>query len=258
MLVGLAIAHRVVVHSHRVVVHADDPVACALSGLLPFRTTKIHVVAEQRERMSRAARTARGAFGAFAATLIAAASHALAGGDISVWAVGATAILALPICVLLAGRTRSIWRLSVAIVFSQGLYHWSFAGIGSVMTATDDGTPMPLHAQHLAALGANWAPAADTASSNVAAALGVLMLVAHGVAALLTIVLLSRGEHALLALRRLCDLVIGVPRLISGLAVTTRAHVRPVFRVSHIVLPRVLSLSAISHRGPPLLASKFQ
>ena len=54
--------------------------------------------------MSRASRTARGAFGALAATLLAAASHSLAGGSVTLFALVATSLLALPLCVALAGR----------------------------------------------------------------------------------------------------------------------------------------------------------
>lgn len=208
--------------------------------------------------MSRAARTARGAFGALSATLIAAASHAVAGGAISAWAVAATAILALPVCVLLAGRTRSLWRLTLAVGLSQGLYHWSFSGIGAATGASGDGTPLPLHAQHLAALGAGWAPSLGAAGmADAGSALNAIMWAAHGVAALLTIMLLSRGEHAVLALRELCALALSLVALPGRLAIIVRPRIRGVRTVSRQVLPRALSLSAISHRGPPRLCSRI-
>src|SRR5690606_28685168 len=108
-------------------------------------------VTDPRSPATRAARTARGALGAGAATLLAAVSHALAGGTITPLAVGATALLALPLCVGLAGRIGSLWRLSLAVGASQFLYHWSFWGLGT-SSAPGGAEPVPHHASHLTAV----------------------------------------------------------------------------------------------------------
>ncbi|GAB2551034.1 hypothetical protein [Leucobacter ruminantium] len=194
-------------------------------------------------RASRGARTLRGTLGAAAATLIAAASHSLAGGSLTWQALAATAILSLPVCVLLAGRAASLWRLSLAVCTSQFLFHWSFAGLGAP-TAT--GSPAPLHAAHLAAL-ERFAP---TPLASGAAEADAAMWLGHAVAALLTIALLHRGERAGLALLRLIRraLPCAAPRLspVSRRPAPT-AVIRPI-----ALRDRLFSSSAITHRGPPL------
>lgn len=103
--------------------------------------------------MSRAVRTARGTFGALAATVLAAASHSLAGGTSTLVAVVATAVFALPLCVLLAGRVGSLWRLAAAVVPAQFAFHWMFASLGVVSVqpggAAEAVSP---HAAHLGLL----------------------------------------------------------------------------------------------------------
>jgi len=140
----------------------------------------------KRPAMSRAVRTARGAFGALTATVLAAASHALAGGDVTAFAVVTTALFALPLCVLLAGRTGSLWRLALAVSAAQFVYHWSFSGLGIAGSASS-AEPVPLHAMHLGA----FAPALSGAGAGVApgtgfAAADLWMWGAHALAALAT------------------------------------------------------------------------
>lgn len=199
--------------------------------------------------MSRAARTLRGAAGAISATLIAALSHGLGGEEVTILALAATAILALPLCVALAGRIGSLWRLALAVGCSQFLFHWSFAGIGAGSSSaagaeSSAGIPPGSHAAHLAAL------RAFTPENVPAGALDVAMWVSHALAAILTVALLHRGERAFLAVLRLvsralplarpcASLVPSLPRLpLAGAGARPRA--------------RLIVGAGISYRGPPL------
>lgn len=204
--------------------------------------------------MSRAVRTARGTFGALVATMLAAASHALAGGAVTPFAVAATTLFALPLCVLLAGRTGSLWRLALAVSTAQFVYHWSFSGLGvtseSSAASLASNAPVSLHAAHLGAFTpalSGLAPAPDLVTA--AAISDTWMWAAHALAALLTIALMHRGERAFMhlvrVLREAAPVRVPAPvQLPSSPAILVfftelPSRVRPVF------------LSAITHRGPP-------
>ncbi|QIM18783.1 hypothetical protein G7066_09560 [Leucobacter coleopterorum] len=192
-------------------------------------------------QLSRAHRVARGGGGAGIATLLAAASHGLAGGSITLPAVLVTAFVALPVCTVFAGRVGSLWRLSLAVIASQFLYHWSFAGIAATSgsSATSSGEVAPAHAAHLATAQA-FAPAAAADS---------VMWTFHAVAALMTVAIVHRGERAFLSLMGMIRKAYTRPRI----ALIAIAH-RPTllcershsFGFSHRLF------SAVSHRGPPL------
>lgn len=194
--------------------------------------------------MSRAARSLRGLFGALSATVLAAASHALGGGTVTILAVMATALVALPLCVALAGRIGSLWRLTLAVGTAQVLYHWSFAGLGLGSATKTSATPLPAHAEHAAAL-ARFVP-----DLVIAGSADTTMWIAHAGAAALTIALLHRGERAALALGNCFLRVWGRlrPRLITivetpaPLPLLSRRVARP---------PAFVHVYAISHRGPP-------
>lgn len=148
-----------------------------------------------RTRMSRGVRVARGAAGALITTLLAAASHAAAGGVTTLFAVTATTLFALPLCVALAGRTGSLWRLSVGVGVSQFVYHWSFAGLGVASASpTASAIAESPHAAHLAQM-QRFVP--ELAAAGAADA---LMWVSHALSAILTIAVLHRGERAIIAL----------------------------------------------------------
>jgi hypothetical protein len=196
--------------------------------------------------MSRAVRTARGAFGALAATLLAAASHSLAGGETTLLAVVATTMFAMPLCILLAGKFGSLWRLTLAVASSQFVYHWSFAGLGVAQgqgsTAAASGLASSPHASHLSA--AQFLP-----ELTAAGAADAWMWASHAVAAALTIALMHWGEHAagqlLRVLRRALPatlpLAVCLPRRKAILALHTAG----------VAQKKQAFLSAISHRGPP-------
>ncbi|MGK0715503.1 hypothetical protein [Leucobacter sp. W1153] len=203
------------------------------------------LTAQTRENQSRAARTARGALGAFAATLLAAASHALAGGQVTLLALVATAVLALPLCVALAGRVASVWRVSLGVSASQFIYHWSFAGLG--VATGSAATASPEASGHVHQLGAtSFVPALTEAG-----AAGWTMWIAHALAAIATIALLASGERAILGLgtllARLLPTALHLP--VSPLSLPAP---RGWVSRDHTRRDCLVSLSAISHRGPPV------
>lgn len=196
--------------------------------------------------MSRAVRTARGAFGALAATLLAAASHAAAGGNVTPIAVIATSMFALPLCVLLAGKIGSLWRLSLAVIVAQFVYHWSFSGLGLATSVSDlSGEPVSPHAAHLGML----PPALFMPEATTAYSADVWMWAAHALAAILTIALMHRGEcavmHLVQVLRRAVP--VRVPTLVR---LPERRAILEIFAALPSRAERVF-LSAISYRGPP-------
>lgn len=203
--------------------------------------------------MPRALRVARGGVGAGVASLLAALSHSVAGGDMSWLAIVATTILALPLCTALAGRVGSLWRLSVAVGAAQFLFHWSFAGLGISASAAGSsilggGAAMPhgaAHsAHHLAA--ASFVPSAFGADAT--------MWLLHAVAAVLTIGLLHRGERAALALIGLLRRAVPFDAPTAG-ATSLRPAPRPmVAATAGRLARRLFSPAAITHRGPPCAA----
>ena len=194
----------------------------------------------------------RGVWFAAFATLLAAASHMLVGGNTPApVALVATAIVVLPLCVALAGRERSLWRTSLAVALSQGLFHWSFGAIGavtaqgSVVSGSGFAAAASPHADHLGSLG-QWGPMLASPGA------GWLMLAAHAVAALVTVAMLRFGEDALLRIRealaslgaqlvgKLPALSVALPR---GGRVSTFGYAP--------ARPLATSRASISHRGPP-------
>lgn len=208
----------------------------------------MHHVSE-RPSMSRAVRTVRGVFGALVVTLLAATSHALAGGLITLLAVLTTAVLTLPLTVLLAGKVGSLWRLTLAVVPAQFAYHWSFAGLGIVTAprSADAGPVVSAHAAHLGMLSASLP--ADLVAAGAADA---TMWLSHALASVVTIALLHRGEHAALALARVLGSALPV-KLPQLLRLPERPAILALFETS-VRRQQQNFLSAISYRGPPALA----
>lgn len=196
--------------------------------------------------ISRAARTARGAFGALVATVLAAASHALAGGAVTLIAIIATALFALPICVLLAGRVGSLWRLSLAVVASQFVYHWSFSGLGLAASSSGSSSePVSPHAAHLGMM----APAPFAVEATTAYSADTWMWAAHALAAVCTIALMHRGEQGIIHLVRVLRGAVPV-RVPAAVQLPVRSAILEFFTALPSRAEPVF-LSAISYRGPP-------
>ena len=198
--------------------------------------------------MTRATRAARGAAGAAIATLLAAASHLLAGGASSWLAVVATTILALPVCTLLAGRIGSLWRLGLAVAAAQVPFHWALSSLGaagpaSTSSASEGAAAVAPHAAHLAAV-QTFAPSAS------ASALDAGMWLGHAIAAAVTIALLHAGERAFLGLIRLVRRALPLAHPLVSPAQRSAAA-PPIAAALPVLVDRLLGQAAITHRGPP-------
>jgi hypothetical protein len=198
---------------------------------------------------TRWARFARGWLVAVFATLIAAASHTIAGSPPSVLAIVLSLAFAGMLCVGLAGKRLSRMRLAASVVGSQLLFHQLFASLGSsVWTPAAHVHPGMEPALSAPAMSGSWHPASTSDA--------LWMLVAHAVAAAATFLLLRLAERAFW----------GLPS--SGLLGSARARLRILFRQGlqpvPIDAPRTPSApcntkvlasatrrSALRYRGPP-------
>jgi hypothetical protein len=137
---------------------------------------------------SRGPRVLRGLAAASIATFVALLSHVAAGGGLP-GPIGILLpwLLAVLICIALAGRRLSVWRLGFSVVASQGLFHVLFVlGAGPV-----DGSATVGHVHGTRGMALE--------SSGVAHG-DIGMWIAHVIAGVATIALLHRGELAVRAL----------------------------------------------------------
>ncbi|MFT7764486.1 hypothetical protein [Clavibacter tessellarius] len=201
----------------------------------------------------RGTRVARGAVTAAFAILVSMLSHVAGGGPVP-GAVGlvVAAALAVPTCVLLAGRSVSTARLAVAVACSQAVLHLLFS-VGAPTTTTMQ-VVGGHHGKggHLVSTGPAAAGAADMGGMHH----GSAMWVAHLLAAVLTIVALRSGERAFWDLVALARTSLRALVLVAALDVVPRAEVR--HRVARAMRPGIRDLgvcvAASPHRGPPAAA----
>jgi hypothetical protein len=199
---------------------------------------------------TRWARFARGWIVAGFSTFVAALSHTVGGGAApGLLAVVVSLAFAGILSIALAGRTLSIWRLSVAVVASQLIFHglFSLGGAGGHLATTDAVTA---HAHHggqavlMAASGSAGAMAADH---------GWLMTAAHVLAAVITVVALRFGERAFWGL--FSTAMVAVRALLRDAAVVPIGHRPPAGALSVVVQSprqRLAPLRLMRHRGPPV------
>jgi hypothetical protein len=197
-------------------------------------------------RGDRGQRVVRGSIAAIVATFVATVSHSSATAHPpSLLGILLGLGIAAPVCVLMAGRAPSWWRLSVAVGASQALFHSLLAlrlGEGVTTTAT-----------HATAHGQHGALPADALTAAAAAhpAESPWMWVAHAIAALITVIVLGAGEQAV---RLLAVLVSRVFRaLVPGRAMHA-APVLPPAAPEPAVLSGLAVLSVMRRRGPPVTA----
>ncbi len=113
--------------------------------------------------------------------------HVAAGGELpSLLGVLVPLTASVLLALALIGRKLSIWRISLVVIASQSLFHWLFV-LGSPGSASSQ--------DHMAMMG-------HSGSVTVAAhaMTSPSMSIGHGLAALLTIAALVRGEQALRSL----------------------------------------------------------
>lgn len=196
-------------------------------------------------RAGRAQRVGRGVAAAAVATFLATVSHASVGSQLPPATNVALALsLAAPVCVLLAGRAMSWWRLSAAVVLSQALFH-------GILTLDLRGDGVAVGGAHH---GGAIALLDAAATHEVAPHAGhsPWMWAAHALAAVVTILALGRGERALQAIARFVVAALSMIRPLRGLGPRTDAvPTAP----APLLLPRSLTvLSPMRHRGPPRAA----
>ncbi|GAA3886768.1 hypothetical protein GCM10022381_31080 [Leifsonia kafniensis] len=214
---------------------------------------------------TRWARFARGWVVALFSTFVAGLSHTLGGGAVpSVVAVVLSLAFAGIVCVGLAGRTLSLWRMVVSVLVSQLIFHGLFSfgapgGALSVSPAAPPRTPASalLGAHEHGAIGAvtalSSAPAGHAGGHDAA-----WMWAAHAVAAVITIVALRHGESAFWGL--FATVRLGIRSLFAALAgvlagATLPGAPRSTVSTARVFTPRDLALvfSRMRHRGPPAL-----
>ena len=192
----------------------------------------------------------RGLVVACTSLLVAAAAHVTGGGQIG--EVGFVLALAFSVLVSigLAGRSVSRLRIAVSVVLSQGAFHLLFgigAGYRPSAIAATPGMQMPgMSDVPISVL----TPAATTAAPTESMSDSGWMWIAHGVAALITIVALVWGEKTFWQVTDRVALVL--VRLISPLEpilVPRRQLPGVIFEINE-PSARFL-LAGLRHRGPP-------
>lgn len=200
---------------------------------------------------TRAARTLKGLAAASFSTFVALFSHVIGGGTMpGLLGVLVPLILALPLCVALAGRRLSVPRLTVSVAVSQFLFHTLFsmgatsapAVSGSVSGHTGHGMPIVLDAAAL--------PAAQMGHSDS------MMWAAHLVAGILTVAALYSGEAVITRLAAFTGFLLSriIPTLVDGPATPPRLGLT--LRAVDLTTQMPLGVfpSSAPRRGPPALA----
>jgi hypothetical protein len=194
-----------------------------------------------------AARFVRGWFCAALATLLAAASHVLAGGTVPFLAAALSVSVGALVCVVLAGRRLTLARAASGVAVSQLAFHSLF----EVFANTPGSSPALTPHQH--EIGASVASAAThiqptTMTSGAEAS----MLLSHLVAGLLTVVIVRHGENVWWALLAILTATVTVVFRLVTLCPVGGAFPRT------LASPAVAGLLKLLHcgtrlrlRGPP-------
>lgn len=191
-------------------------------------------------RSSGRSRLLRGFAGASISTFVALASHVWVGGQMpGMLGVAVPWLLSFMLCTLLSGIRLSAIRLTFSVMVSQALFHVLFV-LGSI--APRGGIAPHVH-------GPLTLPTAGTAVVPEDAG----MWLAHGIAALVTVVALHRGERLIQALTALASSVVRwLTRSVAVAPAVPAVPTRPrwaLLPASPRAEPR---LAALHRRGPPL------
>lgn len=191
----------------------------------------------------------RGIIAALVATFLALFSHSVADGT-APSRVGVLLALAfaVPVCVALAGKRMSLVRLTISVLSSQFAFHTAML-LGNPETSISAATAGPAHHRNASV------PTLDLAASVDHSAHDGLMWAAHLLAALVTILALRQGERAVWSILR--------RRRFETVWAILFVTVRPVEDVDTyspavrppLVRPRLVTLSPLRHRGPPVAAA---
>lgn len=154
-------------------------------------------------------------------------------------------LLSVMICVLLAGRRLSVTRMSVSVALSQFLFHALFV----LGTVTPSGAAVPhVHGGPVVIPTGPGIPEAVVADGS--------MWIGHGIAALVTVLALHRGERLVIALQTLAAQAVRWMRrrLDAALvrpALPAVARLRGEFRLARAAAPVILS--TLRGRAPPAI-----
>lgn len=185
-----------------------------------------------RDDRTRGARALRGGLAASSATFVALMSHIAGGGEMpGLLGIVVPLALSLPICIAWSGRL-SLVGLSASVVASQLFFHVLFM----LGTPAESRPASGAHAGH-AGMMTPPTPAAGQATEMAHA--DPTMWLSHGLAAVVTIAVLYRGELMLLRLRELA--VRAAAWLLGGRAV--------VDHVGSFVLPALPGVVAATFRS---------
>ncbi len=189
----------------------------------------------------RRVRALRGTAAAAVAVLFASTAHTLSGGDAPpLWLILGVTILAAPLCIALVGRRRSLARSGLAVAAAQLALHAAFAAVGAAAPADAPaampGSALRGHEHVMAMLGATTMdPAATT------------MTIGHGLAALVTFVVLAWSEAAAAAISR------GIRHLLRRVPAHAAPHpaATPPVASAPAPVPAAVFLACVTRRGPP-------
>lgn len=207
-----------------------------------------------RDDRTRGARALRGGLAAVSATFVALMSHVAGGGEMpGLLGVVVPLVLSLPVCMAWSGRL-SLAGLSASVVASQLFFHVLFT-LGTPAESQLVSAGSGAHAGHEGMMTPTMpsTPAAGQATEMAQA--DPTMWLSHGLAAVVTIVLLYRGELMLLRLRELA--VRAAAWLLGGRAVVDHvgSFVLPalpgVVAATFRALHPAPQLSPLLRRGPP-------
>jgi hypothetical protein len=204
-----------------------------------------------RDDRTRGARALRGGLAASSATFVALMSHIAGGGEMpGLLGIVVPLVLSLPVCMAWSGRL-SLAGLSASVVASQLFFHVLFS-LGTPAESQMVSAGSGAHAGHE---GMMMPPTPAAGQAVEMAPADATMWLSHGLAAIVTIAVLYRGELLLLRLRELA--VRAAAWLLGGRAVVDQAGsfvlpalpgvVAATFRPLH-PSPQ---LSPLLRRGPP-------
>lgn len=235
------------------------PYKCCTNGSLPgpealrvrqsCENSRVKMEARQR-------RALRGSAAASFATFVALTSHVIGGGSLpTIMGLIVPLVLSILVCVLLAGRRLSLWRLCVSVSASQALFHLLFSVFAPTASAPGAVNAIERHGMHHGGAGGLMpGPMADSVAPSQAmhSHASLPMLLAHLVAAVLTIAMIYWAEQLPAALAEFARLVIRA--LVPVLAVIRSIPDGPLSQPAIAeVVPRTLGVlrSPVLRRGPP-------
>ncbi|WP_153006571.1 hypothetical protein [Leucobacter sp. G161] len=201
---------------------------------------------------SRLPHLVRGTTAAMIATFASLFSHVIAGGDMpALLGIATPLVLSLTVCILLAGRTLSLLRLSVSVIASQALFHTLFV-LGTPLPSGTTGPTMTAGHTH-GAVPFELPAALDSTATLVHG--DMTMWISHVLGAVVTILFLYRGEEAIGKIRDVAEsfvIWVGGARCavlrLTALPATRRPQSSDA--AGWTVLAQ-LQVSTLRRRGPP-------